>query len=183
MEKLLVERVKLDRGYSPRGECYEYVDIFNDGTLAFGNIDGNYQGGETLTVDFGHTFKDCQDEEMKMKSFWWAVKRELGYYERNNNEFYKRIIDALERNNIYISTKITEEKRTMEKPLTIKRAEFTQKMAQVINESELPAFVIYDILKPISAQLLELANDQFLKDKEAYEQACNQELEDEAKEE
>lgn len=71
----------------------------------------------------------------------------------------------------------------MEKPLTIKRAEFTQKLAQVINESELPAFVIYDILKPISAQLLELANDQFLKDKEAYEQACNQESEDEAKEE
>lgn len=71
----------------------------------------------------------------------------------------------------------------MEKPLTIKRAEFSQKLAQVINESELPAFVLSDILERVTDQLNKLANEQFMQDKQVYEQACNQELEDEAKEE
>ena len=59
----------------------------------------------------------------------------------------------------------------MEKPLTIKRAEFTQNMAQVINESKLPAFVVCDILKQITAQMQELANAQYQRDLQAYEEA------------
>jgi hypothetical protein len=59
----------------------------------------------------------------------------------------------------------------MEKPLTIKRAEFTQKLAQVINESELPAFVIADSLSAILTQINNLAQTQYQNDLQAYEQA------------
>lgn len=67
----------------------------------------------------------------------------------------------------------------MEKPLTIKRAEFTQKMAQVINESELPAFVVADVLKQVTAQVQELANAQYQRDMQAYKSACEEEKGDE----
>ena len=59
----------------------------------------------------------------------------------------------------------------MEKPLTIKRAEFTQKLAQVINESELPAFIIADSLSAILAQINNLAQTQYQNDLQSYEQA------------
>ena len=67
----------------------------------------------------------------------------------------------------------------MEKPLTIKRAEFSQRLADAINESELPAFVVADILERVTEHVKRLANEQFMNDKQAYEQACA----DEAKEE
>lgn len=59
----------------------------------------------------------------------------------------------------------------MEKPITIKRAEFNAKVAQVINESELPAFVIADSLSAILAQINNLAQAQYQNDLQAYEQA------------
>ena len=61
--------------------------------------------------------------------------------------------------------------KKMEKPLTIKRAEFTQKLAQAINESGLPSFVIADSLSAILAQINNLAQAQYQNDLQAYEQA------------
>lgn len=59
----------------------------------------------------------------------------------------------------------------MEKPITIKRAEFNAKVAQAINESGLPAFVIADSLSSILAQINNLAQTQYQNDLQAYEQA------------
>lgn len=59
----------------------------------------------------------------------------------------------------------------MEKPITIKRAEFNAKVAQAINESGLPAFVIADSLSAILAQINNLAQAQYQNDLQAYEQA------------
>lgn len=59
----------------------------------------------------------------------------------------------------------------MEKPITIKRAEFNAKVAQAINESGLPAFVIADSLSAILTQINNLAQTQYQNDLQAYEQA------------
>ena len=67
----------------------------------------------------------------------------------------------------------------MEKPLTIKRAEFTQNLAQAINESKLPAFIVADILKSALEQVQELANAQYQRDMQAYKQACDEQKESE----
>ena len=48
----------------------------------------------------------------------------------------------------------------MEKPITIKRAEFMQNMAQAINQSGLPAFVIADCMSVTLAEIKALADKQ-----------------------
>lgn len=59
----------------------------------------------------------------------------------------------------------------MEKPLTIKRAEFTQKLAQTINEAELPAFIVADCLQAVLIEIQTLATQQYQRDLQAYQQA------------
>lgn len=59
----------------------------------------------------------------------------------------------------------------MEKPITIARAEFNARLAQAINESGLPAFVIADSLKTVLMQMDELASIQLQRDTEEYNKA------------
>lgn len=59
----------------------------------------------------------------------------------------------------------------MEKPLTIKRAEFNKALAQTINNAELPAFVVADCLQTVLLEIQNLANQQYQRDLQAYQQA------------
>ena len=59
----------------------------------------------------------------------------------------------------------------MEKTLAMKRAEFMQKLAQLINVSELPPFTVVDVLTITLAQIQTLANEQLAKDIKDYENA------------
>ena len=59
----------------------------------------------------------------------------------------------------------------MEKTLSMKRAEFMQRLAQIISMSELPPFVIADALTITQAQIQNLANEQLQSDIKAYEDA------------
>ena len=63
----------------------------------------------------------------------------------------------------------------MEKPITIKRAEFMQNMAQTINQSGLPAFVIADCMSVTLAEIKALADRQLAMDTEAYNNSLEME--------
>ena len=64
----------------------------------------------------------------------------------------------------------------MEKTLAIKRAEFTQMLAQLINNSELPPFVIADSLALVLKEIEMLANQQLQKDLQDYKNASAEEV-------
>ena len=58
----------------------------------------------------------------------------------------------------------------MIKPSTVLRQEFIDDLAKLINKSELPAFVLADILKNTLQVTLELAAKQYLVDKAKWEE-------------
>ncbi len=57
------------------------------------------------------------------------------------------------------------------KPLTIARQEFLENLANVINESDLPAFIIGDVLSGVLSEVRTLAERQYNSDKENYEKS------------
>ena len=67
----------------------------------------------------------------------------------------------------------------MDKPLSIKRVEFAEKIAKVINESELPACVVLDVLQIITAQVNELTAKQLEQDRELWRQQLLEESKEE----
>ena len=83
-------RTKGCRG--PRGDYYDWCELENDGTLTFGDEQGNYEGGETLAIYWfqGNTIEDYVS----------AVKKELNYWEKENNQFYNDIINMMKKNNV-----------------------------------------------------------------------------------
>lgn len=48
----------------------------------------------------------------------------------------------------------------MDKPITLKRKDFIVSITDVITNSNLPAFVMADVLKELYLQLSDLANEQ-----------------------
>ena len=67
----------------------------------------------------------------------------------------------------------------MDKPLSIKRVEFAESIAKVINESELPPCVVLDVLQIITAQVSQIAEQQLLKDRELWRDAILEESKEE----
>lgn len=58
----------------------------------------------------------------------------------------------------------------MQKPSTVLRQEFIDKLAELLNTSELPAFVLADILKNALNVTQELAEQQYRIDKAKWEE-------------
>lgn len=58
----------------------------------------------------------------------------------------------------------------MIKPSTVLRQEFIDDLAKLINKSELPAFVLADVLKNTVNVLQELSEKQYLVDKAKWEE-------------
>ena len=67
----------------------------------------------------------------------------------------------------------------MDKPLSVKRDDFIKSLIKSINESELPACVILDVLQLLSAQVNEVAIQQLQVDRDMWRK---QALEDSRKE-
>ena len=65
--------------------------------------------------------------------------------------------------------------QAIQKPFTVARQDFIDGVVALINTSGLPAFVIVDIIKDVQAEMVRQANDQYQKDKEAYDAAVKQE--------
>ena len=59
----------------------------------------------------------------------------------------------------------------MQKPITVARRDFVDSMNKLIAESGLPFSMLCDIFKDAVIQLGQLENEQYEKDKKAYEES------------
>lgn len=83
----IIEHIESEHGRGPRGDYYVWCSLLENGTLEFGEEQGNYAGGTTLSEEF-HPYND---------NYIDAVKRELKFYENKPKDFRKSIIKAMER--------------------------------------------------------------------------------------
>lgn len=67
----------------------------------------------------------------------------------------------------------------MNKPLSIKKAEFSKVITTAINESNLPMCVVLDTLQIITAQVSYIAEQQLAKDRELWREAVLEESKEE----
>ena len=58
----------------------------------------------------------------------------------------------------------------MKKPSTVARQETIEKLIELINSSELPAFVLLDIFEETLRELRKVAVDQYKRDKEKWDE-------------
>ena len=58
----------------------------------------------------------------------------------------------------------------MDKPITIARREFIEAMSKIISESGLPFSMLCDIFRDATLQMQQLDNEQYERDKKAYEE-------------
>lgn len=63
----------------------------------------------------------------------------------------------------------------MNKPLTVARQEFTENIVEAINNSELPFFVVSDILKNALVEVDKMAQAQYQRDKDSWEKSQEEE--------
>lgn len=59
----------------------------------------------------------------------------------------------------------------MEKPLTVAREEFVEDLINLVNKSNLPMFIILDVLKSAVSEVQDAAKIQYEKEKKLYEEA------------
>lgn len=57
----------------------------------------------------------------------------------------------------------------LEKPITVRRKEFVDELAKLVNSSGLPAFVIADLLERLVTTLHAVADEQYAADLKMYE--------------
>lgn len=62
----------------------------------------------------------------------------------------------------------------MNKPLTVARQEFAENIVELINNSQLPAFALLEILKSCEAELTVLSQKQYEQDKAEYEKSLGE---------
>lgn len=67
----------------------------------------------------------------------------------------------------------------IEKPLTMKRQEFTEQAVELINHSGLPAFVVIGVLEALLPTLKQLEQQQLMQDRKLYEEMLDKQAEDE----
>lgn len=61
-----------------------------------------------------------------------------------------------------------------QKPMSVARREFMDKVVKLVNESGLPLFVIEPILKELHGVVQMEAENQFQREKEAYEESLKE---------
>ena len=66
------------------------------------------------------------------------------------------------------------EKKEVMKPVSVARQEFIEKLIDLINSSQLPPFVLHPIMKDITNDLANSANQQYLAEKKQYEDALKE---------
>lgn len=58
-----------------------------------------------------------------------------------------------------------------QKPITVARMDYMQKIADISNESGLPAFIMLEVIERFKSQLEQLADQQLAQDQRAYQEA------------
>ena len=67
----------------------------------------------------------------------------------------------------------------IEKPLTMKRQEFTEQVVEMINSYGLPAFVVIGVLEALLPALKQLEQQQLTQDRKLYEEMLDKRTENE----
>ena len=67
----------------------------------------------------------------------------------------------------------------IEKPLTMKRQEFTEQVVELINSYGLPAFVVIGVLEALLPALKQLEQQQLTQDRKLYEEMLDKRTENE----
>ena len=67
----------------------------------------------------------------------------------------------------------------IEKPLTMKRQEFTEQVVELINSYGLPAFVVIGVLEALLPTLRQLEQQQLMLDRKRYEEMLGGQAENE----
>ena len=67
----------------------------------------------------------------------------------------------------------------IEKPLTMKRQEFTEQVVEMINSYGLPAFVVIGVLEALLPTLRQLEQQQLMQDRKLYEEMLDKRTENE----
>jgi len=57
-----------------------------------------------------------------------------------------------------------------QKPITVARMDYMQKIADISNESGLPAFVMLEVIERFKSQLEQLADRQLVQDQRTYQE-------------
>lgn len=63
----------------------------------------------------------------------------------------------------------------MEKPTTLKIKETREEIIKLVNASDLPAFVIANVVKEISEEIQQISENIARKEEEMYKQSLNEE--------
>lgn len=66
------------------------------------------------------------------------------------------------------------DEKTIEKPILLRRQEFTNNIIQMINDSQLPVFIVEYILKDILTEVHSATQQQFESEKVTYEKQINE---------
>lgn len=66
------------------------------------------------------------------------------------------------------------DKKNINKPILLRREEFTNNIIRLINDSELPVFIVEYILKDILTEVHSVTQQQFESEKVTYEKQINE---------
>lgn len=66
------------------------------------------------------------------------------------------------------------DEKTIEKPILLRRQEFTNNIIQMINDSQLPVFIVEYILKDILTEVHSATQQQFESEKVTYKKQINE---------
>ncbi len=66
------------------------------------------------------------------------------------------------------------DKKNINKPILLRREEFTNNIIRLINDSELPVFIVEYILKDILTEVHSVTQQQFESEKATYEKQINE---------
>lgn len=93
--------VRTGKCLEPRGDYYSWCRIDDEGYPEFGEEQGNYAGGTTLsTAVYGG------DDHIPTQEYWTDVGNNLKYWKKKDVDFYNSIMQMFEENNIVINNEV-----------------------------------------------------------------------------
>lgn len=86
---------------SKGGDYYEWCKLHDDGTLEFGDEQGNYAGGTFLSSEFypGHPNGPWPEQD-KGKGYWYYAHRHLKFIRERDPDYFSRIETMLGKNGV-----------------------------------------------------------------------------------
>lgn len=95
--------VETDRIFGPRGDYYEWCNLLDNGSLQFGDEQGNYCGGTILSYNFfsknGMPCTSYPHDYPVTDEYWNDVKNYLSGIKESKPDFYDKILHMCKENN------------------------------------------------------------------------------------